>query len=65
LKVIFWISGTIGLELLDQIPKLERILVPVSGGGFVCGVAVAVKSVNPFIEVIGVCAEGGNLTSFN
>jgi len=50
-------AGTLGLELLDQIPKLERVLVPVSGAGFVCGVAVAVKSVNPFIEVIGVCAE--------
>eukprot|EP01112_Ceratiomyxa_fruticulosa_P015304 TRINITY_DN4478_c0_g1_i2.p2 TRINITY_DN4478_c0_g1~~TRINITY_DN4478_c0_g1_i2.p2 ORF type:complete len:242 (+),score=50.52 TRINITY_DN4478_c0_g1_i2:1046-1771(+) len=50
-------AGTIGLELLDQIPNLERVIVPVSGGGLISGIAVALKSVNPFLEVVGVCAE--------
>jgi len=49
-------AGTIGLELLDQIPNLERVIIPVSGGGLISGIAVALKSVNPFIEVVGVCA---------
>jgi len=50
-------AGTIGLELLEQLPKIERVIVPVSGGGLISGVALALKSENPFVEVIGVCAE--------
>jgi len=49
-------TGTIGLEILEQLPKVERVIVPVSGGGLIAGIAMALKSQNPFIEVIGVCA---------
>eukprot|EP01113_Clastostelium_recurvatum_P035650 TRINITY_DN4996_c0_g1_i4.p1 TRINITY_DN4996_c0_g1~~TRINITY_DN4996_c0_g1_i4.p1 ORF type:complete len:277 (-),score=65.13 TRINITY_DN4996_c0_g1_i4:23-853(-) len=49
-------AGTIGLELLNQIPNLERVIIPVSGGGLIAGIAVALKSVNPFLEIVGVCA---------
>ncbi len=50
-------AGTVGLEILDVLPEIERVLVPVSGGGLISGVALALKSLKPTIEVIGVCAE--------
>ncbi|MCK4772336.1 MAG: pyridoxal-phosphate dependent enzyme [Candidatus Latescibacteria bacterium] len=50
-------QGTIGLELVEQIPSLRTVIVPLSGGGLVSGVALAVKSHDPSIRVIGVSAE--------
>lgn len=50
-------QGTIGLEILDQLPDVKNILVPIGGGGLIAGIAVAVKSINPDIKVIGVEAE--------
>ncbi|HIG53419.1 MAG TPA: threonine ammonia-lyase [Candidatus Handelsmanbacteria bacterium] len=47
-------QGTIGLELLEQLPKLDAVVVPVGGGGLVSGIAVALKEHNPQIEIIGV-----------
>jgi threonine dehydratase len=47
-------QGTLGLELLEQVPDLRRVIVPVGGGGLVSGVAIAVKSVRPEVEVVGV-----------
>jgi threonine dehydratase len=47
-------QGTLGLELLAQIPDLARVIVPVGGGGLASGVAVAVKFERPGVEVIGV-----------
>lgn len=41
-------------------PKVERVIVPVSGGGLISGIALALKTSNPFIEIIGVCATSGN-----
>lgn len=49
-------AGTIGLEIMEQLPDVERVLVPVSGGGLIAGVATAVKGLNPDIKVIGVNA---------
>jgi threonine dehydratase len=49
-------QGTIGLEILAQLPNVERVLVCVSGGGLIAGIAAAVKLTNPKIEVIGVGA---------
>ncbi|HIL09804.1 MAG TPA: pyridoxal-phosphate dependent enzyme, partial [Candidatus Latescibacteria bacterium] len=46
-------QGTIGLELLEQLPKLDAVVVPVGGGGLVSGIAVALKEHNPQIEIIG------------
>lgn len=51
-------QGTIGLELLDQLPETNVVLVPVGGGGLVSGVAFAIKSLNPNIKVYGVQATG-------
>lgn len=50
-------QGTIGLELLEQIPELDAVVVPLSGGGLIGGIAIAVKSIRPELMVIGVSAE--------
>jgi len=47
-------QGTIGLELLEQIPQLEAVVVPIGGGGLIGGIACAIKQSNPSIRVIGV-----------
>jgi threonine dehydratase len=48
----------VGLELLEQVPDLAKVLVPVGGGGLVSGVAAAIKSELPEVEVVGVQAKG-------
>ena len=50
-------AGTIGLEIVAQLPQVQRVLVPVGGGGLIAGVATAVKALGADIEVIGVNAE--------
>ena len=50
-------QGTIGLELLEQVPDLEAVVVPIGGGGLIAGVACALKETNPKIRVIGVEPE--------
>ena len=50
--------GGLGLELLEDVPDLERVLVPVGGGGLIGGVASALKGLRPGIEVIGVQSDG-------
>jgi threonine dehydratase len=47
-------QGTIGLEMLADAPDLDQIVVPIGGGGLISGIAVAVKALNPSIEIIGV-----------
>jgi threonine dehydratase len=47
-------QGGIGLELLDQVPDISRVVVPVGGGGLVSGIAIAIKSLKPDVEVVGV-----------
>lgn len=49
-------QGGIGLELLEQAPELARVIVPIGGGGLISGVAIALKSSRPEVEVIGVQA---------
>ena len=51
-------QGTIGLEILDQLPDVEAVVVPVGGGGLISGVSFAIKSLNPNVKVYGVQAEG-------
>ena len=50
-------QGTIGLEILDQLPEVDAIVVPVGGGGLVSGVAYAVKKLKPSVKVYGVQAK--------
>lgn len=51
-------QGTIGMEILDELPELDAVIVPVGGGGLISGVAYAIKQLNPNIKVYGVQAEG-------
>ncbi len=51
-------QGTISLELLEEIPDLKQIIVPIGGGGLIAGIAIAAKAINPDIKVIGVVASG-------
>ncbi len=50
-------QGTIGLEMLKENPGLDILLVPLSGGGLLAGVAVAAKAINPDIKVVGISIE--------
>lgn len=50
-------QGTIGLELLEQCPELDVVVVPLGGGGLVSGIAAAVKASRPGVRVVGVEAE--------
>jgi threonine dehydratase len=51
-------QGTVALELLDDLPDVETVIVPVGGGGLISGMAIALKEINPRIRVVGVQAEG-------
>lgn len=51
-------QGTVALEMLEDVPDLDLILVPVGGGGLISGIAAAVKSMAPECKVVGVAAEG-------
>lgn len=53
-------QGTAALELLDQVPNLDLLITPVGGGGLISGCAIAAKSLNPEIRVIGVEPEGAD-----
>jgi threonine dehydratase len=50
-------QGTIGLELLEDLPEIDMAIVPLAGGGLLGGIALALKSANPAIQVIGVSME--------
>jgi threonine dehydratase len=51
-------QGTIGLEILEQAPETELLVVPIGGGGLVSGIAIAVKALRPEVRVIGVETSG-------
>lgn len=51
-------QGTIGLEILDQLPDVDIVVVPIGGGGLIAGVAYTIKQINPNCKVYGVQASG-------
>jgi len=53
-------QGTIGLEILEQQPDVETVVVPIGGGGLISGIATAITSQRPDVRVIGVQAEGAS-----
>ena len=64
-------QGTVGLEILKAVPELDTLVVPIGGGGLISGIAIAAKSINPSLRIVGVEAwlypsmynaiHGGNL----
>ncbi len=50
-------QGTLGLEMMEQVPDLDVIVVPIGGGGLIAGVATAVKGINPNVKIVGAQAE--------
>jgi threonine dehydratase len=53
-------QGTVGLEVLEDVPDLDAVIVPVGGGGLISGIATAVKSARPKVRVIGVEPTGAD-----
>lgn len=51
-------QGTVALEMLEEVPDLDMVVVPVGGGGLISGIATAVKSIRPDCRVLGVAAQG-------
>ena len=51
-------QGTIGIEILEDLPTVDMVLVPAGGGGLLAGVAACIKQINPRVKIIGVQAEG-------
>ena len=51
-------QGTLGLEIVEQFPEVELVIVPIGGGGLISGISMAVKSIDPAVCVIGVESSG-------
>lgn len=51
-------QGTVGLEILDQLPDVDAVIVPIGGGGLISGIAFAIKLLNPNVKVYGVQSTG-------
>lgn len=51
-------QGTIGIEILEELPTVDIVIVPAGGGGLLAGVAACIKQINPRVKIIGVQAEG-------
>jgi threonine dehydratase len=51
-------SGTVALELLEQVPDLTRVVVPVGGGGLIAGIATVMRALRPGAEIVGVQSDG-------
>jgi threonine dehydratase len=51
-------QGTLGLEIYDDLPNVDTVVVPIGGGGLISGVSMALKSLNPQIRIIGVESSG-------
>jgi len=52
-------QGTLGLEIIEQLPEVEQVLIPLSGGGLFAGVALAMKSIKPSITTHGISMQRG------
>jgi threonine dehydratase len=50
-------QGTAGLEIFEDLPEVERVIVPIGGGGLISGISIAVKSLKPSVKVLGVEPE--------
>jgi len=55
--VVIAAQGTVGLEVMEELPETELLLVPVGGGGLIAGTAIAAKTINPAVRVVGLQPE--------
>src|SRR5437762_5005712 len=55
-------QGTVALEILDEVPGLDTLVVPIGGGGLIAGMSVAARAMRPDIRIVGVQARGANAT---
>ncbi|MGI8783973.1 MAG: threonine ammonia-lyase [Acidobacteriota bacterium] len=53
-------QATLGLEIIDQVPDVESVVVPVGGGGLISGIALAIRALKPSVKIYGVQAAGAN-----
>jgi threonine dehydratase len=51
-------QGTLGLELIDQLPEVETVVIPVGGGGLAAGISLALRALRPGLRIVGVQAKG-------
>ncbi|MBR6709305.1 MAG: threonine ammonia-lyase [Clostridia bacterium] len=51
-------QGSVGVEILDKLPDVDQVIVPIGGGGLISGVAIALKKLRPSVKIIGVQAAG-------
>lgn len=56
-------QGTIGMEVLEQLPDIDTLLVPIGGGGLISGIATCIKNLQPRVQIIGVEPEHSNSMS--
>ena len=56
-------QGTLGLEVLEDLPEVETVIVPIGGGGLIAGVATAIKEERPDVRIVGVEPVGANVVS--
>ncbi len=54
-------QGTLGLEMLQQHPEIEAVVVPIGGGGLIGGIACAIKETNPKVQMVGVQTSPASL----
>ncbi len=54
-------QGTIALEILDQLPDVDQVIVPLGGGGLITGISFVLKELKPSVKVIGVMPEGSDV----
>jgi threonine dehydratase len=52
-------QGTLGLEMIEQVPDVDTVLVQISGGGLISGIATAIKSIKPDVKIIGISMQRG------